>query len=61
MVNLPIVTSTMKKLNELFPSLDLNFSTAYKVIDNYVCLKYLGMPYLSVFEDPQYELGISKL
>jgi hypothetical protein len=46
MANLPMVTSTIKKLNELFPSANLNFSTAYRVIDNYVCLKYLRMPYL---------------
>jgi len=49
MQSLPMVTSALKKINENFPLMGLNFSTAYKVIDNYVCLKYLGMPYLSFF------------
>ncbi len=44
----------MKKLQDSFPSVDIKFENAYKYIDNYECMKHLGQPVLSIFQDPNY-------
>ena len=45
----PQIKKAVKRLQEYFPSIKLNFSNIYKYYDNYACLKAMGRSYLHVF------------
>jgi len=51
----PHIRATISKLQEYYLGVPLNFSTIYKYVDNYYCLKAIGKPYLEVFEDEYYK------
>ena len=47
------MVKAVKRLQTFFPGIKLNFKNAYKYVDNYMCLKAMGRPYLPVFEEPK--------
>ncbi len=40
---------TINKIKPFFGTLPLDFNNIYKYVDNYKCLKAIGLPYLQIF------------
>ena len=49
----PNIVQAIKRLQTFFPETQLDFKNVYKYIDNYMCLKAMGRPFLPVFEEPK--------
>jgi hypothetical protein len=51
---LPEVKEAIAKVQESFPSIEVNFTNLYKLLSNSICMEYLGEPVLKIFKNPKY-------
>lgn len=43
------IIEAVAKLQAFFPDIPLTFANLYKYVDNYMCLKAMGKPFLPIF------------
>ena len=49
------VVDALEALRKALKIKSLPFEKFYMFMDNYYCLKYMQVPYLSIFDDPKYK------